>query len=851
MKFPQITIATAEAGRCDGKSVLILWWLAALVLCGLNACAQTPSDETRAPAPSPKPQVQSSQFSLPPVDLKSLPRNIFLDQKNFWSTPFRMTDADLQWTVPLAFAGAALVASDTAIEKHVPTTPTTVSHAVTASNAGLGAMAGIGGGMFVLGHFAHNDQERETGLLSGEAGIDAFLDAEVFKYAFGRERPFSGSGKGHFFQGGTSFPSEHASISWAIASVIAHEYPGPLTQMLAYGAAGAVSAARLVGHQHFASDVILGSALGWYIGRQTFRSHSHYSDAEIAKWGTFSKGDEDTAHDARNMGSPYVPLDSWVYPALDRLTALGYIHSGFADMRPWTRLECARQVKEAGDRIADDETPENEAERLYQALQKEFGREVILLGGGDNGELRLESAYTRSTEIAGKPLTDGDHFGQTIINDYGRPEQQGFNNVSGLSGWATYGPFAVYARGEYQHSPSAPALPLSARDAISQADFSHIGSLPTPFPVPPDTPTSAFNQGRFLDTYVALNLSNWQLSYGNQSLWWGPSQGGPMMFSDNAAPIRMFRLNRVTPFRLPSFLGVLGPMRVEAFIGQYSGYEFVFAPSGLVGQYGQSLNPQPIVHGERISFKPTSNLEIGLSRTTDYGGPGYPLTLHTFLRSLFSAGNTLAGNPNKPGARRSGMDFSYRIPGLRNGMTFYAEGLAEHNEITPILGPDVAAWLAGIYVPRLPRIPKLDFRVEGGYTDPPYSGTDVAFGAFYWDAAWITGFQNAKHLMGSWMGRQGQGAQAWTTYWFSPRNKLQFGFRHQKVSAQFIPNGGTLADANVRAEFWPRSSFSISAFAQYERWDFPVIASTRQSNVTSSLQLTFWPKGFSRKAPTQ
>jgi hypothetical protein len=309
----------------------------------------------------------------------------------------------------------------------------------------------------------------------------------------------------------------------------------------------------------------------------------------------------------------------------------------------------------------------------------------------------------------------------------------------------------------------------------------------------------------------------------------------------------MFRVNRVTPFTLPSFLSVLGPMRMEVFIGQYSGYQFVATPTGLVGEYGQSLNPQPIVHGERISFKPTSNLEIGLSRTTDYGGPGYPLTLHTFLRSVFSTSNTFAGNPNKPGARRSGMDFSYRIPGLRDGMTFYAEGLAEHDEITPILGPDVAAWLAGIYVPRLPAIPKLDFRVEGGYTDPPNSGGDVAHGAFYWDPAWVTGFQNAGHLMGSWMGRQGQGAEAWTTYWFSPRNKLQFGFRHQKVSQQFIPNGGTLADANVRAEFWPRSSFSLSASVQYERWSFPVVATTRQSNVSSTVQLSFWPKELWRR----
>ena len=183
-------------------------------------------------------------------------------------------------------------------------------------------------------------------------------------------------------------------------------------------------------------------------------------------------------------------------------------------------------------------------------------------------------------------------------------------------------------------------------------------------------------------------------------------------------------------------------------------------------------------------------------------------------------------------------------------MTFYAEGLAEHDEITPLFGPDVATWLAGIYIPQLPKIPKLDFRVEAGYTDPPNSGGDVAFGAFYWDGAWITGFQNAGRLMGSWMGRQGQGAQAWTTYWFGPRNKLQFGFRHQKVSHEFIPNGGTLADANVRAEFWPRPSFSLSASVQYEAWNFPVIRSTRQSNVTSSVQLSFWPKGILGKGST-
>jgi membrane-associated phospholipid phosphatase len=808
-------------------------YIAVIVVCGSVMCAQTSEKEQGA---SDMARNDPQALALGTVDLKSLPRNLFVDQKNFWLTPLHTSESQLNWIVPLGFAGAALLASDTAIEKHVPTNPSTVSHAATASNAGLAALAGVAGGMYLWGRGTHNDDWRETGLLAGEAGIDAFADAELFSYAFGRKRPFTGSGEGHFFQGGTSFPSDHAAVSWAIASVIAHEYPGPLTELLAYGTAAGVDAARWVGHKHFAGDVAIGSALGWYIGQQVFRNHSRYSNAEIAKWGTFSKGDEDASHQARNMGSPYVPLDSWVYPALDRLTALGFIHTGFADMRPWTRMECARQIEEASNLMAGEEAPAV-ATRLYDSLHEEFEQEISLLKGGTNAEVRLESAYTRSTEIAGKPLTDGDHFGQTIINDYGRPEERGFNNITGMSGWAAYGPLVVYARGEFQHSPEAPALPESALVAISNEDFRR-SPVPAPFPVPPDVPTPAFSQGRFLDTYVALNLSDWQLSYGNQSLWWGPSQGGPLMFSNNAQPLRMFRVNRAVPFTLP----IVGPVRVEAFIGQYSGYEFIYTPTGLAGQYGASLNPQPIDHGERLSFKPTANIEIGLSRTTDYGGPGYPLTLHSFLRSVFSSGNTGPGNPRKPGSRRSGLDFSYRIPGLRDKMTFYAEGLAEHDEISPLLGPDVAAWLAGVYIPSLPKIPKLDLRLEGGYTDPPNGLFDVAYGAFYWDGTWITGFQNAGHLMGSWMGRQGQGEQAWSTYWFTPRNKLQFGFRHQKVSQQFVTDGGTLADVNVRGEFWPRSTVGISSWVQYERWLFPVIQPNSTRNVTAAVEILLTPK---------
>jgi membrane-associated phospholipid phosphatase len=215
--------------------------------------------------------LDSADLSLPPISLESLPRNLFVDQKNLVTAPFHMSYSQWQWTVPIGFATAAMLASDTAAERHVPMNPATVSHAQTASTAGVAALAGVGAGMYLWGYATNRDQPRETGLLAGEAAIDALIDAEAVSYIFGRERPFAGNGRGRFFQGGSCFPSAHAAISWAIASVIAHEYPGLFTQALAYGVATGIGAARIIGHQHFASDVVVGSALGWYLGREVFR----------------------------------------------------------------------------------------------------------------------------------------------------------------------------------------------------------------------------------------------------------------------------------------------------------------------------------------------------------------------------------------------------------------------------------------------------------------------------------------------------------------------------------------------------------------------------------------------------
>ena len=140
-----------------------------------------------------------------------------------------------------------------------------------------------------------------------------------------------------------------------------------------------------------------------------------------------------------------------------RLYSLGYIDNVFLGMRPWTRASVSHMLEEAGARIedADEEQSTGEAEELYDALNREMEKDTAGPCLTYKGVARVDSVYEVARSISGTPLRDSYHLGSTIINDYGRPYEGGFNNYMGASGYATAGRFVIYARGEFQHAPSA------------------------------------------------------------------------------------------------------------------------------------------------------------------------------------------------------------------------------------------------------------------------------------------------------------------------------------------------------------------------------------------------------------
>src|SRR5882672_4719791 len=283
-----------------------------------------------APAKQIASDPEAEPFKSSQRGFEGLGKRFLEDQKQIWTSPARLRFSDTDWLVPLSGITAGLFVTDRDFNKHLSQSPSTISHYKTLSNAGVGALIGGAGGMWLLGHVRHNEHWSETGFLAGEAAINSLVAVETLKYSLGRQRPFQGNGSGPFFQGGTSFPSEHSAAAWSIAGVVAHEYPGPLMKIMAYGLASLVDYSRIRGRQHFPSDVLVGSVIGNLVAQNIYNRH-HNSDLGGGEWRSISqifRGDGNLS--PGNMGSSYVPIDSWIYPALDRLTGMGMIDSGFA-----------------------------------------------------------------------------------------------------------------------------------------------------------------------------------------------------------------------------------------------------------------------------------------------------------------------------------------------------------------------------------------------------------------------------------------------------------------------------------------------------------------------------------------
>ena len=520
---------------------------------------------------------------------------------------------------------------------------------------------------------------------------------------------------------------------------------------------------------------------------------------------------------AHGRDGVYVPLDSWVYPTLYRLSALGFVPDQFSNMAPWTREECARQVTEAAAVLhqhgVDDKIDgtDAEAQRLITDLKAELNDKLA----ADGGAIRFESAYTNLTGVAGTPLTDSYHFGQTVVNNYGRPYARGVSNDTGLSAYANFGRFFAYARGEYQGAPGVAAESLSTREFVAAADSN---------PLLPGSNGAATHRFEPEEMYVGMQLGPENISFGRENLWWGPGQDSSFAFSDNAGPFYMLNFNQTTPVRLPSVFRYLGRMRTQFIFGELSGHAWPRAPQ---------------VNAQKVTFEITDNLEMGIIRSAFWGGAGHPVTLGSFGRSLFASSSTGCsfGYADRcdPGDRHSGFDIRWRVKGIEKYLTLYTDSYAD-DEVNPLANPKRSAWAPGVYLSHVPHFSKMDVRFET-YATWLNTARDGQF--FYYNNQYHDSYTNDGSLLGSYVGRQARALVGTAGYWFSGRTRLQAQFRHVSEPATYLPGGGTQTNASLMAQWSARRDLLVDINAQAEQYNIPVLGAARKDLLVSgSILLT-------------
>jgi membrane-associated phospholipid phosphatase len=256
-----------------------------VVLFSVSSLAQIAPAPAASPSPMPTPTPTPTPQIFHKTSLNAgYLKDIFHDQKVIWTSPFRLDREDAKWAVPFVLGTGALIATDRYTSDWVQNGGTlpVFSHDVSWFGKAY-VTGGIAAGFFIAGKTFHNERARETGLLAGEALIDTAIVTEVLKLATQRARPNAGNERGEFFTGGSSFPSGHSSTVWSVATVIAYEYhKNPFIKYGAFAAATAVSMSRFSGRNHFLSDIVIGSAIGFGIGRFVYREH-HDTDLDQQK----------------------------------------------------------------------------------------------------------------------------------------------------------------------------------------------------------------------------------------------------------------------------------------------------------------------------------------------------------------------------------------------------------------------------------------------------------------------------------------------------------------------------------------------------------------------------------------
>ncbi|MGA7826292.1 MAG: capsule assembly Wzi family protein [Geobacteraceae bacterium] len=464
---------------------------------------------------------------------------------------------------------------------------------------------------------------------------------------------------------------------------------------------------------------------------------------------------------AWTVASNNVPLDSPVYEWLDKLAGFGLIKTDVKGIRPFTRTEAARLLREAEENLSGN--PDLAVSSLVTDLlvetRKALAREARLYNEPDTAPSfdynLLSSARVRYVYVDGVPRS------------YERPVYDpGDDGVFGIGHGLR--PKNPYPSSAMQHGSEGTPLVENNEGVIyrrgSNGEFRFTSELyagrwaaALVEPMALYAEGDRIYQARINKGYLKVGSDAVELEAGRDANWLGLGYRGNITLTNNARNFDQIKLSSPEPIHL-------------RWIGDLK-YSLIFARLDEV-QTSRGLR-HPYFLASKVSLKPVNFMEVGLNLGRQVGGPGVNNSFGSLLRGF--VGGTNNDNSNSI----AGLELRFRIPCLRN-TEVYGEFSGED---AASFWPIVESYVTGFYVPRLTNDGKNDLRFEY------FLGNAILYTSGTFQEGYLYHDQPIGHS-------QGGAAQEFFfrySHWFTARNNLALEYWHgERGNLGRVPVNGVM-----------------------------------------------------------
>jgi len=487
------------------------------------------------------------------------------------------------------------------------------------------------------------------------------------------------------------------------------------------------------------------------------------------------------------------PYRDWTYTAIEKLVTAGLVGPWVLNTKPMSRMEMARIVTVAMRKIQEDQigrfAQRTDLEPILYDLMEELAPELEAMA-----VRKGEDEFAGQPWLSIQPLSHLQTSAFAVTRDTNLENSQGLKLAKGANG--TVGFDSYFQVSDFLSGYLYPEFQANEHD----------------------------QNGRLVEGYVKLKLSNLALHIGRESMWWGPGYHGSMILSNNAAPPDQIRIGTDEPIILPWVFKYLGPTRME----------LMYARLEANRDY-----PHTVLGSWRVDFSPLSLLELGFARTVQMGGQGRPsMSAFNYLGALVISSDKVTSRYSTnqlytPDATLRLHDVDRVFP-LSKDLSIYTAMEVDDTCCKNIVWPIKPGYMVGLYLPNFLQRNDTEFRVEWAMS------TSID----YTHSIWTNGISYQGFPMAHYMGTRGQDLYFRLAERVLPNLQIGSEFGFAKVgSTEFaqvnLPREQvTYAGADI--SYRPIPALSLLLGYRYERIDNnDFVADQRANNQIVRLQATY------------